>query len=239
MIVLPAIDLKGGKCVRLRQGRADDETVYHDDPVEVARNFEYAGAKMLHLVDLDGAFGEASANREVVRAIRAAISLPLELGGGIRAAEEIGEVLESGIDEVIVGTMAVREPEDLEMALGRHGGGRIQLGVDARDGKVAVHGRLEATEWDAIEFANLWKSKGIERVVFTDIARDGMLTGPNLDAIRRFAEGTHLRITASGGVSAPSDLALLAAMEPLGVDRAIVGKAIYEGRVSPGEMAVC
>ena len=239
MIILPAIDLKNGKCVRLRQGDANQETVYHDNPATVAREFEQAGARMLHLVDLDGAFQGESTNLPSIRAIREAVSLPLELGGGLRHLADLEAMLALGIDEVIVGTMAVKQPEVLEEALRLHGGAKIQLGVDARQGMVAVQGWMEATEWNAVEFALHWKSKGIERVVYTDIARDGMLTGPNLDEMRDFAQRTGLRITASGGVSAPSDLAQLAMMEPLGIDRAIVGKAIYEGRVSPGEMSVC
>ena len=239
MIVIPAIDLKNGKCVRLVQGRADQETVYDQDPVGVARRFEQAGAKMLHLVDLDGAFQGRSANLEVIRAIREAVTLPLELGGGLRTLSDVNGMLGMGIDSVIVGTMAVRDPEILQEALAIHGGESIQLGVDTRTGKVAVQGWLEATELDAVEFANCWKDKGIQRVIYTDIARDGMLNGPNLDAIYHFAQATGLQVTASGGVSTPADLARLAVMEPVGVDRVIVGKAIYEGKITLGATAQC
>ncbi len=237
MIVLPAIDLKNGNCVRLSQGRADRETVYEKDPAAVAGRFQAGGARMLHLVDLDGAFRGETGNLEAIRAVRAAFSLPIELGGGMRSLEDVEKMLTLGIDSVIVGTMAVRDPETLEEALRRFGGGRVQLGVDARDGKVAVQGWEDETALDAVAFARGWAERGVERVIFTDIARDGMMSGPNLEATRAFAEGTGLRVTASGGVSAPDDLTRLAALEPFGVDRAIVGKALYEGRVTLADVA--
>jgi phosphoribosylformimino-5-aminoimidazole carboxamide ribotide isomerase len=236
MIVIPAIDLKNGKCVRLAQGRADRETVYDPDPVAVARRFQAEGAQMLHLVDLDGAFSGRTANLEAIEAVRAAVSLPIELGGGMRALADVERMLGLGIDSVIVGTMAVRNPDELEAALERFSGARIQLGVDAREGKVAVQGWEEGTALDAVAFAQGWRERGVERVIFTDIARDGMMTGPNLAAIRAFAQGAGLKVTASGGVASPADLLRLAELEPLGVDRAIVGKAIYEGTVILAEV---
>ncbi|MEE8395238.1 MAG: 1-(5-phosphoribosyl)-5-[(5-phosphoribosylamino)methylideneamino]imidazole-4-carboxamide isomerase [bacterium] len=236
MIVLPAIDLRNGKCVRLAQGRAEHETVYGDDPVAVARRFEADGAEMVHLVDLDGAFRGKTGNLAAIRAIRAAVKLPLELGGGMRSLDDVEAMLELGIDSVIVGTMAVRAPDELERALGRHSGERIQLGVDAREGKVAVAGWEDETPLDAVEFARGWKARGIGRAIFTDIARDGMMAGPNLAAIEAFARGCGLRVTASGGVSTPADLQRLAALEPLGVDRVIIGKAIYEGAIILSEV---
>ena len=231
MIILPAIDMKNGKAVRLVQGRADQETIYNEDPVAQARIFAEAGARMIHLVDLDGAFRGQSGNLEVIKAIRKAVDLPLELGGGMRSEADIAGMLELGVDSVIVGTMAVRDPDALASALGRFGGERIQLGIDAREGKVAVQGWEEDTALDAVEFALGWKEKGIERVIFTDIARDGMMTGPNVDATGDFARRSGLKLTASGGVSAPADIEAVKALEPDGVDRVIVGKAIYEGTV--------
>jgi phosphoribosylformimino-5-aminoimidazole carboxamide ribotide isomerase len=186
---------------------------------------------MLHLVDLDGAFEGHSANLDVIAAIRQAIALPIELGGGIRTLADIDHRLKLGIDSVIVGTMAVRDAEALRQALARHGAARIQLGIDARDGKVAVHGWTEETPLDAAAFARHWRMLGIQRVIFTDIARDGMLMGPNIDAVRAFAKESGVRVTASGGVASAADIARLAELEPLGVDRAIVGKALYEGRI--------
>ncbi|MCZ6627956.1 MAG: 1-(5-phosphoribosyl)-5-[(5-phosphoribosylamino)methylideneamino]imidazole-4-carboxamide isomerase [SAR324 cluster bacterium] len=231
MIVLPAIDLKDGNCVRLVQGRADRETVYGTDPAAVARRFADEGAQMLHLVDLDGAFSGKTANLEAIAAIRAAVTLPLELGGGMRSLDDVAGMLELGIDSVILGTMAVRHPQIMEQALARFGSACIQLGVDARGGKVSVQGWAEDTALDAVQFARSWRERGVQRAVFTDISRDGMMSGPNLEATRAFAAQTGLRVTASGGVSSPEDLLRLAELEDCGVDRAIVGKAIYEGAV--------
>ncbi len=236
MIVLPAIDLRAGNCVRLVQGRADEETIYGSDPAAVARRFQDEGALMLHLVDLDGAFRGETANLAAIKAIRAAVRLPLELGGGMRTLADVEGMLGLGIDSIIVGTMAVRQPEVMAEVLLRFGGERVQLGVDARDGKVAVQGWEEDTALDAVEFARDWKARGVERVIFTDIARDGMMQGPNLQATRDFAAEAGLKVTASGGVSCAQDLALLAELEPFGVDRAIVGKAIYEGTVQLSEV---
>lgn len=232
MLILPAIDLKSGRAVRLLQGRADRETRYSDDPVAVALGFVADGAKMLHVVDLDGAFQGRSANREMIRAIREAVPIPIEVGGGMRSPADIEAMLGLGIDSVIVGTLAVHDPETVVAALERFGGERIQLGIDARDGKVAVQGWEQNTTHDAVAFALAWKARGARRVIFTDIARDGMLNGPNLPAIRRLAEATGLQVTASGGVSCQADLEALRTLEPLGVDRVIVGKALYEGKVS-------
>ena len=232
MWVLPAIDLKDGRCVRLLHGRADRETVYSTDPASMARTFEEAGAAMLHVVDLDGAFHGKPANLEAIRTIRAAVKMPIELGGGLRTLDDMSRMLDLGLDSVIVGTLAVRQPELLDQALAKFGGARVQLGIDAREGKVSVSGWVENTALDAIEFGRTWKARGIERVIFTDIARDGALTGPNLPAIRAFAQGTELRVTASGGVSGPADIDSLAGLESLGVDRVIVGKAIYEGTLT-------
>lgn len=232
MWVLPAIDLKDGRCVRLLQGRADRETVYSTDAAAVARSFEAAGAAMLHVVDLDGAFHGRPANLAALGAIRAAVRLPIELGGGLRTLEDMQRMLDLGIDSLIVGTLAVREPQVVEQALARFSGERVQLGIDARDGKVAVSGWVEDTALDAVDFGKQWKQRGVQRVIFTDIARDGALSGPNVPAIRAFAERTGLKVTASGGVSGAADLDRLAELEPLGVDRVIVGKAIYEGTLS-------
>lgn len=236
MIVLPAIDLKDGNCVRLVQGRADQQTVYDNDPAAVARRFQAEGAKMLHLVDLDGAFGGKTANLEAIKAIRAAVKLPLELGGGMRTLADVEGMLALGIDSVIVGTTAVKAPEVMAEALERFGGEKVQLGVDARDGKVSVQGWAEDTALDAIAFAKEWKGRGVERVIFTDISRDGMMQGPNVQATREFAIGSGVKVTASGGVSCPGDLAALAELEALGVDRVIVGKAIYEGTIKIEEL---
>ena len=225
--ILPAIDLKNGRCVRLTQGREQEETVYADDPVETALRFVEEGAEQLHLVDLDGAFRGASANLKQVERIAQAVSIPLELGGGIRSLDDIQRVLDLGVSYVIIGTLAVKEPQRFEEALARHGD-RLILGLDARNGRVAISGWVEVTELSDVEFAQLWRERGVQRVIYTDIARDGMLTGPNLPALQRMAQQSNLRVTASGGVSSLADLKELQALEADGVDQVIVGKAIYE-----------
>jgi len=237
--MIPAIDLKNGRCVRLLQGEAAAETVYSNAPAAMARSFEDAGAKRLHLVDLDGAFQGKGANLASIRAILKNISIPVQLGGGLRNAENIEQMFELGVSSVIVGTMAVKNPDVLEEVIQRFSGEQVILGIDARDRKVSIEGWQEGTEIDDVEFALRWKKLGIQRIVFTDIARDGMLTGPNLEALGDFARRTGLKIVASGGVSSMEDLELLKTLEEDGVDQVISGKAIYEGKLDLKEIFKC
>jgi len=239
MLLIPAIDLKNGRCVRLLQGEAAAETVYSDDPASMARSFEDAGAKRLHLVDLDGAFKGKGANLVSIRSILKNISIPVQLGGGLRNAENIEKMFELGVSSVIVGTMAVKNPDVLEEVIKRFTGEKVILGIDARDRKVSIEGWQEGTEIDDVEFALRWKKFGIQRIVFTDIARDGMLSGPNLEALGDFARRTGLKIVASGGVSSMGDLELLKTLEVDGVDQVISGKAIYEGKLDLKEIFKC
>ncbi len=239
MLLIPAIDLKNGRCVRLLQGEAAAETVYSDDPAAMARSFEDAGAKRLHLVDLDGAFKGKGANLVSIRSILKNISIPVQLGGGLRNAENIEQMFELGVSSVIVGTMAVKNPDVLEEVIQRFSGEKVILGIDARDRKVSIEGWQEGTEIDDVEFALSWKKFGIQRIVFTDIARDGMLSGPNLEALGDFARRTGLKIVASGGVSSMEDLELLKTLEVDGVDQVISGKAIYEGKLDLKEIFKC
>ncbi|MDG1178312.1 MAG: 1-(5-phosphoribosyl)-5-[(5-phosphoribosylamino)methylideneamino]imidazole-4-carboxamide isomerase [SAR324 cluster bacterium] len=239
MLLIPAIDLKNGRCVRLLQGEAAAETVYSDDPASMARSFEDAGAKRLHLVDLDGAFKGKGANLVSIRSILKNISIPVQLGGGLRNAENIEKMFELGVSSVIVGTMAVKNPDVLEEVIKRFTGEKVILGIDARDRKVSIEGWQEGTEIDDVEFALSWKKFGIQRIVFTDIARDGMLSGPNLEALGDFARRTGLKIVASGGVSSMEDLELLKTLEVDGVDQVISGKAIYEGKLDLKEIFKC
>ena len=236
MLLIPAIDLKDGRCVRLLQGEADAQTIYSNDPVEMAISFEDAGAKRLHLVDLDGAFQGKGANMAIIRSILKNISIPVQLGGGLRNAENIEQIFELGVSSVIVGTMAVKNSEFLEEIIQRYSGKRIYLGVDALNRKVSIEGWQERTEIDDVELALHWKKHGIQRIVFTDIARDGMLSGPNLEALGDFARRTGLKIVASGGVSSMEDLELLKTLEKDGVDQVISGKAIYEGKLNLKEI---
>ncbi|MBL4825794.1 MAG: 1-(5-phosphoribosyl)-5-[(5-phosphoribosylamino)methylideneamino]imidazole-4-carboxamide isomerase [SAR324 cluster bacterium] len=239
MLLIPAIDLKNGRCVRLLQGEAAAETVYSDDPAAMARSFEDAGAKRLHLVDLDGAFLGKGANLASIRSILKNISIPVQLGGGLRTAENIEQMFEIGVSSVIVGTMAVKNPDVLEDVIQRFSGEKIILGIDARNRKVSIEGWQEGTEIDDVEFALRWKKLGIQRIVFTDIARDGMLSGPNMEALRDFARRTGLKIVASGGISSMDDLEKLKTLEVDGVDQVISGKAIYEGKLDLKEVFKC
>ncbi len=205
-------------------------TVYAENPAEQAQVFEAAGARMLHVVDLDGALESGAANIKAVKAIRQAVRIPIQLGGGLRDLTAVDAALDAGIDSVIIGTLAVQNMSAVETALKKHGPQRIQLGVDTRKGFLALRGWKEQTTMQADTFAQHWHKAGMERAVFTDIARDGMLQGMNLQAIESFARASGLKVTASGGVKSIQDIQFLKTLEPYGVDRVIVGKAIYEGR---------
>ena len=239
MLLIPAIDLKNGRCVRLLQGEADAEKVYSDDPAAMARSFEDAGAKRLHLVDLDGAFMGQGTNLNSIHSILKTISIPVQLGGGLRTADDVERMLKLGVSSVIIGTMAIKNPDVFEYIIKHFSGELIILGIDARNRKVAIEGWQEGTEIYDVDFALHWKKVGIQRVVFTDIARDGMLSGPNIEALRNFARGTGLKIVASGGVSSMEDLELLKTLEADGVDQVISGKAIYEGKLDLKEIFKC
>jgi phosphoribosylformimino-5-aminoimidazole carboxamide ribotide isomerase len=233
MIVVPAIDLRGGRVVRLRQGRAEEETVYPGSPAELARRFEAEGARRIHLVDLDAAMdgiAQAGAIADVVGAVR----IPVEVGGGVRTLEDAVRLRDQGVERVIFGTAAVSRPDVVQAALQQFPEA-VAVAIDARDGRVAVHGWNETTDVDALELAATAEAWGVLRVQFTDVRRDGTLVGPNLEALEALARRTSLRITAAGGVSDAADLVRLAALERFGVDEAIVGKAIYEGRVTLAE----
>ena len=239
MLLIPAIDLKNGFCVRLLQGESDKETVYSNDPAAMAVTFEEAGAKRLHLVDLDGAFQGEGANISSIRSILKNVSIPVQIGGGLRTEEDIDRMLALGVSAVIVGTMAVKHPDVLEKLLKKYTDEQIILGIDARNRKVSIEGWKESTEIQDVKFALRWKNSGIKRVVFTDISRDGMLSGPNLAALREMAEHTGLKIVASGGISSMEDLEQLKTLEPNGVDQAISGKAIYEGKIDLKRVFKC
>jgi phosphoribosylformimino-5-aminoimidazole carboxamide ribotide isomerase len=239
MLLIPAIDLKNGRCVRLLQGELDSETVYSDDPAAMACSFEDAGAKRLHLVDLDGAFRGKGKNLDSIHSILKSISIPVQLGGGLRTADDVERMLKLGVSSVIIGTMAVKNPDVFEDIIKRYSSEQIILGIDTRNRKVAIEGWQEGTEIYDVDFALHWKKVGIQRVVFTDIARDGMLSGPNMEALRNFARGTGLKIVASGGVSSMEDLEQLKTLEEDGVDQVISGKAIYEGKLDLKEIFKC
>jgi len=231
MEIIPAIDIKDGKCVRLLQGNYQAETIYAENPAEVAQKFQAAGAKRLHLVDLNGALDGKLVNLATISRIIASIQIPVQLGGGIRSLVTIEKVLENGVERIILGTIALRQPELVGEAIQKFGTTKIIIGIDARSHKVAISGWKDVTEIDEITFALKMKEMGVQRINYTDISRDGMLTGPNLSAIKNMAIKTGLKITASGGVSSMKDIDALKLLEPFGVDSVIVGKAIYEKKV--------
>lgn len=230
MIVVPAIDIRRGRVVRLVQGRAENETVYGESPADVARRWEQEGAQRLHVVDLDAAIDRLQQTDAVGTVIRA-VGIPVEVGGGIRSVADAARYVELGAERVIFGTAAISRPEDVQAAVSRWGQA-VAVAIDARDGKVAVQGWNEVTSTDAIELAKAVEGWGVVRVQFTDTRRDGTLVGPNLEAIEALGRRTGLRITAAGGVSEASDLVRLRPLEAFGVDEVIVGKALYEGRVT-------
>lgn len=226
--VIPAIDLQGGRCVRLIQGDFDRATIYGDDPPGIARRWEAAGASTIHVVDLDGAKAGGPRQLEVVAEIARAVQVPVQLGGGMRTLEDVEAALAAGAQRIIIGTRAIEDPSFVDEALARFGE-RIGIGIDARDGRVAVRGWVEVSDVDALDLARSMSERGVRTIVYTDIARDGMLAGPNVEAMRRMAEAVpDVAVIASGGVAAPGDILDLASSGTVGV---IVGKAIYTGNV--------
>jgi len=235
MQLIPAIDLKDGRCVRLRQGRMEDETVFSDDPVEIAARWVSAGAKRLHLVDLNGAFAGAPVNGGAIRAIAAAFpDLALQVGGGIRDERTIDAYLEVGVRWCIIGTQAVKEP-DLVARACRVFPGHVIVGLDAKDGQVAINGWAEVTDWRVEELSARFQDDGVDAIVYTDIGRDGMLSGPNIDATRQLAEAIRIPVIASGGITTVDDVRALAAVADAGIMGAITGRAIYEGTLDFAE----
>lgn len=229
MQLYPAIDMKGGKCVRLTQGLFDNVKVYSDTPAEMARLWASQGASYLHIVDLDGALAGRSVNETAIRGIVEAVDVPIQLGGGIRSAEAVEYMLDLGITRCIIGTRAVERPEFIGELIGRFGADRIVVGVDAKNGMVAVEGWEKVSDQSALDLCMKMKELGVEHIVYTDISRDGTLTGPNVDYTKELTERTGLDIIASGGVSGMDDLIRLS---DCGIRGAIIGKALYEKRIS-------
>ncbi len=228
MLIIPAIDLKDGKCVRLRQGRAEDVTVFGHDPVAMGLRWQEAGAELLHVVDLDGAFGSRPGNLESIRELRRNLSIRLELGGGIRTLEAVDYYVQMGIDCLILGTVALKDPELAAHACADYPG-RIAFGLDARDGLLAVEGWTETSRKTALEAAQDLAALKPAAFIYTDIARDGVKRGVNLPATRALAEQVDIPVIASGGVSSLDDIQALLPLEPLGVVGVITGRALYDG----------
>jgi len=230
MLLIPAIDLKNGQCVRLTQGRKNSVRVYDGDPLEAALRFEEAGAPMLHVVDLDGAFEESgSPNRSIVRQIVRAVQIPVQFGGGLRSVADVGRMIESGVRRVVIGTLAIESPE-LLTELVKLFGAAIAVGIDAQDGQVVTRGWQKQEQIAAVELARRAASIGVERIIYTDIERDGMLRGINIEQTCLIARQSGLRVTASGGLSSLEDIKLLNEASVCGVDSVIIGKALYEKR---------
>ena len=230
MIVIPAIDIKNGKCVRLLQGRMDKETVFSDDPAAMAKRWAAEGAQLIHVVDLDGAVEKRPRNLSVISLIVEAVRVPIQVGGGIRDMETIRMYLDGGVERVVIGTEAIKNPQLVETA-GREFPGRIVVGIDARHGRVAIDGWTETTDVSAIDLGKRFEDCGVAAINFTDIERDGMKTGPNIDAIRLFAESVNVPVVASGGVSSIADIRNLIPLAKVGVVGVITGRALYDGRL--------
>ena len=234
MQIIPAIDLLDGHCVRLHQGDYDQVTRFSDDPVAQALSWQKQGARRLHLVDLDGARSGEPVNDSAIKAITAALEIPVQLGGGVRSAERAEELLACGLDRVILGTVALEQPELVETLAARHPG-RIVVGIDAKNGKVATRGWLEESSTDASALAQRFSASPLAALICTDIATDGTLAGPNLAFLRTMAEASSVPVIASGGIGTLEHLLSLLTLAPLGVDGVIVGRALYDGRVDLAE----
>ena len=228
MQILPAIDLRGGKCVNLVQGIAEQETVFSDSPVDMAKQWQAEGAEYLHLVDLDGAFQGESANLHIVREIVKVLDIPVQLGGGIRNMEQLEAVLALGVHRAILGTAALKQPRLVKQACEKHGE-QIAVGIDAKDGMVATHGWLEVSQKSAVEFAV--EMAGVQTLIYTDIKSDGMLKGPNVAATADIINAVSADVIASGGVTSLSDIK---ALKEIGASGAIIGRALYTG-----DLALC
>jgi len=235
MLLIPAIDLKEGKCVRLRQGRMEDDTVFSDDPVAVAAKWVEKGARRIHLVDLDGAFAGKPKNADVIHAIVEAFpDVPVQIGGGIRDEETIQGYLNAGVQYVIIGTKAVNEPHFVSN-IAVEFPGHIIIGLDAKDGKVAIDGWSKLSKHDVIDLAQQFESDGVDSIIYTDISRDGMMNGVNVEATAKLARAIHIPVIASGGITNIDDIHALGKVAEDGIMGAITGRAIYEGTLNFAE----
>lgn len=231
MIIIPAIDLLDNKVVRLEQGVEQSARIYSDDPYAFARTFKDAGAKIIHVVNLDGAFGRPQMNRDIIEMLARELNISIELGGGIRSFDQIGFWLNRGVSRVIIGSAAVKNPDMVEKAVRKYGSESIVVGIDIKHGRVAVNGWQDVTETRGIDLARRMRGTGLSRLIMTDISTDGMLTGPKLNEMIEIAEATGMRIIVSGGVSKLEDIALISEYSQIGIEGVIVGKAIYENRL--------
>jgi phosphoribosylformimino-5-aminoimidazole carboxamide ribotide isomerase len=231
MLIIPAVDIKGGKCVRLEQGLMNKETIFSDHPEEIALQWERKGAERLHIVDLDGAVYGKPFNKKDIKKILDTVSVPIELGGGIRDLDTIEEYIDLGIDQIIIGTIAYKESHLVETACAEYPG-KIIISIDAKDNYVSVEGWTEPTSITAIDLAKRFKDMGIASFIYTDIEKDGMRSGPNIDGIRQFAKEINIRVIAAGGVSSMKDIEDLLPLQKDGVSGIIIGRALYDGSIT-------
>ncbi|MBW2368838.1 MAG: 1-(5-phosphoribosyl)-5-[(5-phosphoribosylamino)methylideneamino]imidazole-4-carboxamide isomerase [Deltaproteobacteria bacterium] len=237
MNIIPAIDLKNGRCVRLLQGRMDSETVFSDDPVSMAEKWATLGAQLIHIVDLDGAVEKAPRNLGVIKNILSRVSIPIQLGGGIRTLDTVDRYVDLGVSRVIIGTEAIRNPKLIEEACRKYPD-QIIVGIDARNGRVAIEGWTETTDVEAISLARTFEDSGVCAINFTDIHRDGMQTGPNIAETRRLAESISIPVVASGGIGSIQDVQNLLPLASVGVVGMITGRALYTGSLDLSEAIV-
>jgi len=228
VLIIPAVDIKDGRCVRLEQGAMDRETIYSELPEQMAVQWEMKGAEKLHIVDLDGAVTGRPVNLKAIQKITDSLAIPVELGGGIRSLDTIERYLDSGVDDVIIGSAAYKDPDLVRKACSKFPG-RIIVGIDARKGYVAVQGWTESTGVPAVEMAKGFERVGVKSIIYTDIARDGMKSGPNMESIRRFARATTLPVIAAGGISSIKDIEELLDLQEDGLRGVIIGRALYDG----------
>lgn len=230
MIIIPAIDLINGECVRLYQGRQEEKTVYSSSPLEIARKWQEQGAQLIHVVDLDGAFSGTPRNLSAVMHMIQELDIAIELGGGIRTPAMARKLLDSGVDRVVLGTIAFIEPQQVK-DLCQEFPHRISIGIDTMDGKIAIHGWKDTTDSQALDFCQQIEGWGVRNIIFTDIKTDGTLRGPNIGAIRDLLESINIPVIASGGISMMDDLKELSTLEGLGLEGVIIGKALYTGDI--------
>ena len=231
MLIIPAIDIRNGQCVRLYQGSYERETVYFEDPVRMAKLWRVQNARVLHVVDLDAARGEGTSNRNAIRHICRELDIPVQMGGGVRTMKDIEQALESGVHRVIIGTSAVRNPDLVSEAVERYSGARVAVGIDARDGEVRTDGWQRGSGISAVELTMDMERRGVHRIIYTDIGRDGTMEGPNVDAYKTLGQRLErAHVTASGGVGCYEDLRRLKELVPYRVDSVIIGRALYENR---------
>ncbi|MDK2919659.1 MAG: phosphoribosylformimino-5-aminoimidazole carboxamide ribotide isomerase [Candidatus Petromonas sp.] len=232
MIIFPAVDIRQGRCVRLYQGKKDQETIYNDDPVIAAKKWEQKGAKYLHIVDLDGAFTGDQKNKDVIRKIVKSINIPVQVGGGIRTLERAKEIIELGVERIIVGTSAVKKEGFVE-ELVEELKSKVVVSIDAKNGYVCVDGWVKSSDLQAVDFAKSLEEKGVKTIVYTDISKDGTMVGPNFHELKKLKKSVDINIIASGGIGRKEDVEELKRM---GIYGAIIGKALYEGKIKLEEL---